>query len=571
MKKRIIHMIVAVILLTVSMPANAEESFDFTWKGDYQNTELVLTVVSPVKYLQQVIAVMYDSAITNPTVNDYVRIAEITLSGGESANIRFKIADDLTADGGKYTVRIQGNGHAAGQSQKKKDVVVLTPQAVDPDNPLSLLYRLNTATAENVSVPLQEMAKALQIEVGENESAIRLNAFLNIRREDNGGGKFATVNAAADAWRVSDISEYLQGNPTADNLKMKFEAVAEILNIDLTNQDYKAYTSDVYSNIIVLKNGGLQVDSFKNLQEIFEKAKALAVLNKSTEKDIAKNLEKYYAAVGITKADYDAYAGCEENTREKIERNLLYKNFSSTQAAKEEFEKALSDLGTNLEPTPTPTQPSNSGPQGSGFTSRRDEYKYPEENTKQESTFGDCTDSHWAYESVKNLKESDIISGYPDGNFYPERTINREEFVKMVMIAADLFEEGKECDFKDVSTDEWHYKYIASAYSAKIIDGIGEGNFGVGANMKREDVAVIIFRVLQNCGKITDTQTSRAEFSDKENISDYAVEAVSVLSDMGVLNGFEDGSFRPKDYLTRAESAKVLFELRKIILQKVGE
>ena len=51
---------------------------------------------------------------------------------------------------------------------------------------------------------------------------------------------------------------------------------------------------------------------------------------------------------------------------------------------------------------------------------------------------------------------------------------------------------------------------------------------------------------------------SLPEFSDAEDISDYAAEGVSALKNMQILNGFEDGSFKPLNSLTRAEAAKII-------------
>lgn len=573
-KKRLICMAIIAMLFATSIPIKAQENFDFTWKGDYTNMELVLSIESPVKYLQQVIAVMYDATIEEPTVTDYVRIAEITLTGNEDAEIRFKISNDLTAIDGRYKVSVQGNGIEFEESKANKEVTVLTPERVDPANPSSLLYILNTATKDSVLTPVKEMANALQIEVGESESEVRRSAFVNIRNKDNAGGKFASVNAAADAWKVSEVVEYLEGNSTADGLKTKFKTISEILGIDLESEDYKSHEADVYSNIIVLKNGGTASGCCAELKAIFEQAQAISVLNRSTTTNIASNLKKYYHVFGITSTDYTKYTGCSKEIREKIERQLVAQNFSTIIGVKDKFDTALGELtATNSGSTPDLGSDGDSGSGGfsggsGGLGSKSDKYTFPEESTtNQKVTFTDCNDSHWAYECVESLKEAGIISGYPDGKFYPERTINREEFVKMVINAADLFEDGKECEFKDVSKTEWHYKYIASAYSAKIIDGIGEGKFGIGESMKREDVAVIIYRILHKIGKAEDVTEYESSFADSEDISDYAIEGITTLSNMGVLNGFEDGSFRPKNYLTRAEAAKVLFELRKVILQ----
>ena len=59
--------------------------------------------------------------------------------------------------------------------------------------------------------------------------------------------------------------------------------------------------------------------------------------------------------------------------------------------------------------------------------------------------------------------------------------------------------------------------------------------------------------VLTNSGK---------DFTDSADIDDYAKDSVAVLAEMKILSGFEDGSFRPQDCLTRAEAAKILSVVR---------
>ena len=91
-------------------------------------------------------------------------------------------------------------------------------------------------------------------------------------------------------------------------------------------------------------------------------------------------------------------------------------------------------------------------------------YAYPD-STKH---FTDTTDSDICY-----AYEQGIISGYGDGTFRPLNNVNREEFLKMAMLAFDIkISDNAVCDFADVSESEWYYKYISSAVGCGIISGI---------------------------------------------------------------------------------------------------
>ena len=91
--------------------------------------------------------------------------------------------------------------------------------------------------------------------------------------------------------------------------------------------------------------------------------------------------------------------------------------------------------------------------------------------------------------------------------------------------------------------------------------------FGIGQEVKREDATVIMFRAVNSFKNINTDNIGDTNFSDSSDISDYAKESVNALSGLSLINGFEDGSFRPQISLSRAEAAKILYELRKYIQQ----
>lgn len=172
-----------------------------------------------------------------------------------------------------------------------------------------------------------------------------------------------------------------------------------------------------------------------------------------------------------------------------------------------------------------------------------------------EVAFGDIADVPWAQESIAYLYEAGIVDGH-DGNFYPEQLVKREEFVKMLVLAAGLLDENATCNFTDVSEDFWAYSSIASAVQAGVVNGIGDGAFGCGMNISRQDMAVMVCHVL-GAGDSVDTNGEEA-FTDSEEIADYAREAVTVMQQMGLINGVGDGRFAPRDPVTRAQAAKVI-------------
>ena len=112
---------------------------------------------------------------------------------------------------------------------------------------------------------------------------------------------------------------------------------------------------------------------------------------------------------------------------------------------------------------------------------------------------------------------------------------------------------------EDAAKNAWYYEYVAAAVNAGIVHGYSDKIFGAGVNIKREDMAAMISSI------IGDTVAGREiNFVDAGEVSEYAKAGVSKASALGVITGFEDGTFKPKAYCTRAQAAVVIYNLIKV-------
>lgn len=211
----------------------------------------------------------------------------------------------------------------------------------------------------------------------------------------------------------------------------------------------------------------------------------------------------------------------------------------------------------STDPVDTPTIPT--GPTGGNLGGGSKPITPPkEEEPKPTTTFTDIAEAEWAREAIEALAEAGVIAGKGDGKFAPNDLVTREEYIKMIIVAFDLLEEGAECDFADVAADRWSYDYIATAKKLGVVTGDGE-NFNPAGQMTRQDMAVIVHRAFEILG--IEVSGEAIEFTDGDAIADYAKEAVSILSGAGIINGMGDGEFAPNGILTRAQAAKVIYGL----------
>ncbi|MBR1969232.1 MAG: S-layer homology domain-containing protein [Clostridia bacterium] len=178
------------------------------------------------------------------------------------------------------------------------------------------------------------------------------------------------------------------------------------------------------------------------------------------------------------------------------------------------------------------------------------------------SMFNDISSHPWAQEAIIELARMGAINGKSEKTFAPNDNITRAEFVKIIVNTFKLNDNSATVSFADVNANHWYYNAVASASKLGLVNGMNENNFGALENISREDMAVIASRLIEllNIKKAE----NKVEFSDKNDIADYAAEAIDTLSGLGIINGMGDGTFSPKTNVTRAQGAKVIYELHKI-------
>ena len=178
------------------------------------------------------------------------------------------------------------------------------------------------------------------------------------------------------------------------------------------------------------------------------------------------------------------------------------------------------------------------------------------ENINQNTPYKDVSNNHWAYGYIKTLTDKKVVSGSGDGYFYPENSVTREEFLKMILSAANIQVSNEAVSFADVDGSAWYAPYVATAYKLGIVKGIDENRFGIGENIQRQDMAVMADRMLALMEK--EAEGTALDYNDKAEISDYAVSAVENLAALEIMNGDENQNFLPRASATRAESAKIV-------------
>lgn len=188
--------------------------------------------------------------------------------------------------------------------------------------------------------------------------------------------------------------------------------------------------------------------------------------------------------------------------------------------------------------------------------------------------FTDVAEDAWYHDYVYDLVYRGVVNGMTATTYEPEGKLTRAQFVKLLACSLADAEtlktyEGKH-PFKD-SEGHWAEAYIAWAKDKGIVEGVSATEFDPEAPITREQMATIFGRYALKQGIELPKDAAPAQsFPDADKISEYAREFVELMRIAGILNGYEDGTFRPQGNATRAEAAK-LFSLFLSITDKLAK
>lgn len=188
--------------------------------------------------------------------------------------------------------------------------------------------------------------------------------------------------------------------------------------------------------------------------------------------------------------------------------------------------------------------------------------------------FTDVPEGAWYHDYVYDLVYRGVVNGMTATTYEPAGTLTRAQFVKLLACSLEEAETLKTYEGQHPFTDSeghWAETYIAWAKDKGIVEGVSTTEFDPEAPITREQMATIFGRYALKQGIVLPKDAAPAEsFPDADKISEYAREFVELMRIAGILNGYEDGTFRPQNTATRAEAAK-LFSLFLSITDKLAK
>lgn len=166
--------------------------------------------------------------------------------------------------------------------------------------------------------------------------------------------------------------------------------------------------------------------------------------------------------------------------------------------------------------------------------------------------------THWAYSYIYYAYENGLVSGVSDTEFSPDTDVTRSQIaVLLARLAGADPTQVYPTPYTDVDPNSWYGWAVGYLYQLGALKDQGDGLFGPGESITREQMAALCGKVFPYRGTIWRPMNC----NDRDQISTYALSAIDGLYNRNVFVGDDKGNFNPTSTLTRGEFVTILYRL----------
>ncbi|MHB1419116.1 MAG: S-layer homology domain-containing protein, partial [Bacillota bacterium] len=161
-------------------------------------------------------------------------------------------------------------------------------------------------------------------------------------------------------------------------------------------------------------------------------------------------------------------------------------------------------------------------------------------------------------DAVTFITARGIAEGTGENQFAPDKLMTRQEFAKVITLAYGFTWSGTKSAFPDVANSSWYEPYVGALYEAGIISGRGDGKFGTGQYITRQEMAKILYAALQKSGAALSKTRDYTGFDDDNAISKHTAPAIKALFEAGILSDAGNNMLAPNAGVQRSEMADII-------------
>lgn len=175
--------------------------------------------------------------------------------------------------------------------------------------------------------------------------------------------------------------------------------------------------------------------------------------------------------------------------------------------------------------------------------------------------------NNWSTAALTHAVNNDLLRGKGDGMLCPDDYLTRAEMATIINRAFNAKVAADISAYLDVSPSEWYHNEFEKALNMQTFYGTGDNMFRPENTITREEVFIAIARALVVS---TNDYSVLDKFDDGSDVSSWAKEFVSALVSNGYVNGYGNGLILPKNNITRAEFAQLLYNIFKQYITEPG-
>ncbi|GBG09024.1 putative cell wall-binding protein, partial [Paenibacillus agaridevorans] len=165
---------------------------------------------------------------------------------------------------------------------------------------------------------------------------------------------------------------------------------------------------------------------------------------------------------------------------------------------------------------------------------------------------------HWAMKPIGLFSRLEGIRGYQDGTVRGNATMTRAEFSSMLVQLLEIENTGKKKWLLSDIQSHWAAGAIATLAGHGVINGYTDGTFRPNQTISRQEMVTMLLKLVNEEAL---PNKHEGDFADIGNVSPFAVNSVQAAGKAGIIQGYEDGTFRPQNHVSRAEAVVMLLNL----------
>lgn len=182
--------------------------------------------------------------------------------------------------------------------------------------------------------------------------------------------------------------------------------------------------------------------------------------------------------------------------------------------------------------------------------------------------FEDIEPGAWYYDYVDRAVSEGLFKGMTANSFEPNTNLSRAMLVTILYrMAGSPSVSGLKEPFSDVNSKHWAYKEIIWGYNNEIIKGYPDGTFMPNKDISRQELCAMIARYAKLSGYPLETSKKAVSgFKDAGSIGKSFKDDVNALCAFGIIQGFEDNTIRPASNATRAQAATMILRFEDLMV-----